>query len=660
VTSASLVLMVVCMSHPPISPSWQKPQPNLGENVDTVVDDVDTVVDDEELGLRKPVKPKLQPRDPFRPDLGPLGPLGGPGYEVPFTPEALLRLYMIPVTIALAVPVIELLRQFVANVFPKIRRNVQIAHVMPKDPKDDPRGWRICRVINCYKESRRQPGWRILCEDSLTGHEFVTISKRIVPAPGLEDKLIWAAASGDLKRVRRYTEQIPVGRRFYCMDLEGRTPIYFSVLRKQSNITRYLALESRGFDVNLDPRRSKISPLYLAVRQNDLENVKILLQSGCLVEKPSPHEMWATPLMLAAKMGKAEIALELLRHGANPNRKIKDVPYPIHDAIKSGSCACVRALLEHKANPNTLCFEGNLNVTSLMLAIKLKSIEMARCLLEYGADVNWASEEGATALFMAATENNYEMAECLLRAGAEPNPVYSQKQQPNQAFLKQLEKLNHSLPDDKEGRKLVDQMLRREEVILGTNENATLSGTALKKDERDQIYNALMGSTGTVTIGVTPLMIACQGGHLRLASLLVDFGAAVNIRNELVKWVSPLQVAAKGGFHKICMYLLSKGADPEAHDIYGQTASHSAMSEGHVDLAKYLFSHEREAYVRRQRQGIPHSRDRFLPKQAPTSRLNDIGVDSSLCIVNPSKEGPRHLGPDNDLDGPRVIDIDDE
>lgn len=73
---------------------------------------------------------------------------------------------------------------------------------------------------------------------------------------------------------------------------------------------------------------------------------------------------------------------------------------------------------------------------------------------------------------------------------------------------------------------------------------------------------------------------------LNTVRLLLSHGADVN--ESGAEWKTALMHAAAGGCEELCEMLLSRGADPSAHDMFGRTAADWAESGGHHALAGAL------------------------------------------------------------------------
>lgn len=87
----------------------------------------------------------------------------------------------------------------------------------------------------------------------------------------------------------------------------------------------------------------------------------------------------------------------------------------------------------------------------------------------------------------------------------------------------------------------------------------------------------------------TPLHYACVHNRFEAAMLLLENGAAVNVKSSLDQR-TPLHYAAKNGNFELCEALLARGADPEAKDSHNCTPYMLAHGEGHMEVTKLLVS----------------------------------------------------------------------
>ena len=93
----------------------------------------------------------------------------------------------------------------------------------------------------------------------------------------------------------------------------------------------------------------------------------------------------------------------------------------LRHAVSFGRKSDVRKLLEAGADANATIGRGD---TTLMLTTSDKRIDIARLLIEYGADINATNKIfGTTALMKAARNGQKETVRMLLDAGADITPT---------------------------------------------------------------------------------------------------------------------------------------------------------------------------------------------------------------------------------------------
>jgi ankyrin repeat protein len=108
-----------------------------------------------------------------------------------------------------------------------------------------------------------------------------------------------------------------------------------------------------------------------------------------------------TPLHFAAELGSLEVAKFLIKNGADVNAKGENGSTPLHQAVLKHNTNIVSLLISNKANINA---QTTAKITPLMLACGIAyDYEIAKILIESGADVNIKDQFGNTALSFAAS-----------------------------------------------------------------------------------------------------------------------------------------------------------------------------------------------------------------------------------------------------------------
>ena len=243
------------------------------------------------------------------------------------------------------------------------------------------------------------------------------------------------------------------------------------------------------------------------------------------------------------------------------------------EATEKGDKQAVRSLLKKHADVNTPQSDG---ATALAWAAYQDDMEMAELLIGAGAKVNAANDYGITPLWLACTNGSAAMADKLLKAGADPNAAQWTGATPLMMCAR---------TGNLEAVKLL--------LARGANVNAaeTREGqTALMwaaAQKHPEVVQALIergaGVRTRAKSGFTPLMFAAQQGDVDTARMLLAAGANINeATNGQSAWGGDtvLLLASASGHEALSIFLLDKGADPNAADEFGFTALHFALMAG--------------------------------------------------------------------------------
>lgn len=147
--------------------------------------------------------------------------------------------------------------------------------------------------------------------------------------------------------------------------------------------------------------------LHLASRNGHLEVVEFLLSMGAEVNLQNNFS--CTPLSLAVSHGHLEIVKLLIRHGSDVNERDNLGASPLLLAVM------VLPFLDEKGND----VSGNYSVR--ILGDDRYRKEIIKLLIEEGADVNAANEEGEAPLWTASLHGDMEIIELLIKKGADVN-----------------------------------------------------------------------------------------------------------------------------------------------------------------------------------------------------------------------------------------------
>lgn len=241
--------------------------------------------------------------------------------------------------------------------------------------------------------------------------DSLEIVSTLEPAPGLEGELIRAAEAGDLEAAR----QAMVKGASPDASFRGATALSMAAFFGRREIVELL-LEN-GANIDKGDDENGAAPLFQAVYGLEPEMVSLLVERGADVNKKTNPGLSA--LMLAARSKQLDIASILVEHGADVGATDANEITPLMYAALSGSPEIVRLLLEGGAEVDALSTTG----TALMAAADQGHEDVVKILLERGANVDLRGVNGWTALRSAVNKRRKEIARTLIDKGADVNAV---------------------------------------------------------------------------------------------------------------------------------------------------------------------------------------------------------------------------------------------
>lgn len=234
-----------------------------------------------------------------------------------------------------------------------------------------------------------------------------------------------AARSGDLDQSR---ELINAGADVNLPEPDGTTPLLWAVYKSAPELVKILL--DAGADPNL-ANKLDINPLLQASRYGDAGMISALLAKGASFTNTKPGV--ESPLMAAARSGSVEAVKVLLKAGANPNAsELLENQTAMMWAAAEGHLEVVRVLLDAGANPNLqarvseLTKRANADFPSggfaaLHWAARNGDEPLIRLLLNKGADINVRNGDSSTPMMLAIVNDRFDIAKLLLELGADPN-----------------------------------------------------------------------------------------------------------------------------------------------------------------------------------------------------------------------------------------------
>ncbi|XP_058447921.1 serine/threonine-protein phosphatase 6 regulatory ankyrin repeat subunit A isoform X2 [Malaya genurostris] len=326
-------------------------------------------------------------------------------------------------------------------------------------------------------------------------------------------------------------------------------------------------LLNKGEKVDV-PTNDNYTALHIAVRSAKPAVVETLLGFGAEVHVRG-GKLRETPLHIAARVRDGDrCALMLLKSGASANKTTDDGQTPVHVAAKYGNVLTLDQLLEDHGDP---LIKSKVGETPLHLGARNCHPEIVKHLIafvleKHGKEVlknylNFTNEDGATALHYACqvtkdevkTENgDREIVKMLLENGADVS--LTTKSTNDTCF--------HAV------------------ALAGNNDVLSEMISHLSATEIQKAMNRQS------SVGWTPLLIACNRGHMELVNTLLANHARVDVFDNEGR--SALHLAAEHGFLQVSDALISNKAFINSKSRNGRTALHLAAMNGYTELVKFL------------------------------------------------------------------------
>jgi uncharacterized protein len=441
--------------------------------------------------------------------------------------------------------------------------------------------------------------------------------------------LHWAVRNGDVETSQML---IRAGAKPDLATRYGITSLYFAC--ENGDAAMIDILLRAGVDAN-SANPGGETALMTAARTGKFEAVALLLERGASVNaKESVREQ--TPLMWAVLENHPDVVKLLLARGADINAQTKvEIPEGTtgKPEAKSGDIgAHGPGIYRGRAVPSP---SGGL--TALQFAARDGNLQLARTLVEAGADLERPSGNGTRPLVTAIINNHIELALYLLEKGADPNaaddfykrtPLFAAVEMRNPDFTRDTASPR---PDARDPMDLIKALLAR-----GANPNAQVNTTPFRG-----FYQV---SANWVNFdGQTAFIRAALAGDITLMRLLLDHGADPNLKTYEgstalmaaagVNWVvSQTYTRTEDEYLEAAKLCLEKGADVNAVNNQGFTAMHGATNRGFDRMVQLLADHGARLDVKDKQGRTPmtFAEGVFLAVQPPVRKPSTIALLEKL------------------------------
>jgi ankyrin repeat protein len=354
----------------------------------------------------------------------------------------------------------------------------------------------------------------------------------------------------------------------------GDTPLILAI--RDGNLENVKALIAEGADVNLCDWYGR-TPLFHALSKRivDMMMIDFLVSRGADVNLHPTNSN--TPLQESIrKKGMPGMSEFLINHGADvdvpPGSKI----VPLNEAISSKNNDLIKLLLEKGVDVNV---HDNRSRTLLGLAVKSGRLELAEVLLAKGADIDASDINGDSLLSWSLAIRKNDVVEFLIHHGADIKATNRYGKTPLDIAIKE------------ENLKLTETLISR-----GADVNSEYLFPAIRKNNMT-LVKLLISSGADVNVvsknGSTPLNLAFFLKNKTMIYLLLEKGADVNANDK--KGQTPLHIISTSSGssslqEELIEELISRGANVNARTNQGETPYKLAATRGRRNIAGLLRS----------------------------------------------------------------------
>ncbi|MCR4735172.1 MAG: ankyrin repeat domain-containing protein [Treponema sp.] len=351
-------------------------------------------------------------------------------------------------------------------------------------------------------------------------------------------------------------------------DMYGDTVLHTATMMKVNTYT-IQEIISGGADVNARNKEG-VTPLEIAIQQNDLYTVQLLTSNRANIHTQDTHGM--SPLMLALR-GSNEIFSATLNK-QNVESQDSDGNTPLHIALL-----------------NDAAFSKVQYIVSLT------------------DDVNLRNRDGNSALFISVMKNRQKVGEILLAKNAD---IFSTNIN-NNSPLRIALKFGGSVQDwlltartirstDGSGNTVlhyaaeweylnaINSLLTKGADINARNANGETCLFSAAKTDNPDIIQAIIDGGASIkdrdNLGNTPLHIAVRWDAVNASKKLLDLGMNINAQNSAGN--SPLAEAVIASKYRVSKFLIDNGADTNSCDRNGVTILMDTIRTNNKDIVKLL------------------------------------------------------------------------
>jgi uncharacterized protein len=376
--------------------------------------------------------------------------------------------------------------------------------------------------------------------------------------------LMWAVNKGDVAEVRRL---LRLGANPKLVNNYGASAMSLAAEVANTDILKLL------IETGVDPDSANpegMTALLAVSRTGNVEAAQVLLKAGAKVDA---REKWGgqTALMWASARRHPAMMELLIAKGADVNARSTDRNYQRH--------------IQAEGRPKSLDSGG---LTPLLYAARENCMACVDVLLKNKADINLPDPDGVPPLIVAILNANWDLAKQLIDAGADVNQWDIYGETPLYLALNSRTRLDGGRASIDPINKTTGTAIVRMLLDKGANPNA-------------QLFFQPANLSGTTNLrGATPLIRAANNNDIEMVKLLLEKGADATI--YMADRQTPIHAVLAGRASEnqaieLIKILQKAGTDVNVvalinhpQEIRGGTALHYAVRKRQKEVIKLLAS----------------------------------------------------------------------
>ena len=400
-----------------------------------------------------------------------------------------------------------------------------------------------------------------------------------------------AAQRGDLAAVRLLLRD---GADVNAAQGDGMTALHWAAERGSRELAEVLLYA--GARVDAGTRIGHYTPLHLAARAAHGQVVTLLLDAGADPEARTTNS-GASALHLAAGAGDPSVIAGLVKAGADVNaREAAWGQTPLIFAAANNRTDAIRALLDAGADPSLAAY--SVDVEERADADQAAERRLGEFLAAFkekeGGGTDW---QPTPRQVQAAIEASREIQR---KWPDVPDPADDNEQAEEGDSAEEGEEDEEGEDEEGEDAEEGEEGEEGEEVAAddpaveppetaAAESDTTGAESPADEEPRPMSYAQLVGSWG----GLTPLLHAVRQGHRAAAEALLAGGADIDQPSE-GDGTTPLLMAAVNGQFDLALWLIDRGADPNAASTAGATPLFAVLERQWAPRASYAHPTEHE------------------------------------------------------------------